>query len=198
MLSTNSTGRASDALTGIVGKGAGLIGAVVPTVLAAVFVALSFRETALGRSGADQARARGDCVRAVRIRRRLPPSTPPAPARPGAGPLYIGEYRVVGSQLLKEEEIGEAVYPFLGPGRREGDVLGAAAALERVYKEKGYQTVSVTVPAQTGRGGVVFLQVTEAKVGRLRVKGSRWFSLAEIKKKAPSLGRGGRCRISTR
>ncbi len=114
----------------------------------------------------------------------------PAAVRPGAGPLYIAEYQVVGSQLLKEGEIGEAVYPFLGPGRTEADVVGAAAALEKVYKEKGYQTVSVTVPAQTGRGGVVYLQVTEAKVGRLRVKGSRYFSLAEIKKKAPSLAEG--------
>ena len=111
-------------------------------------------------------------------------------ARPGAGPLYIAEYRVVGAQLLKEDEIGEAVYPFLGPGRTEADVTGAAAALEKVYKEKGYQTVSVSVPEQAGRGGVIFLQVTEARVGRLRVKGSRYFSLAEIKKKAPSLTEG--------
>ncbi len=118
-------------------------------------------------------------------------STSPIPvARPGAGPLYIAEYRVLGAQLLKEEEIGEAVYPFLGPGRTEADVTGAAGALEKIYKEKGFQTVSVSVPAQTGRGGVIFLQVTEAKVGRLRVKGSRYFSLAEIKKQAPSLAEG--------
>lgn len=121
-----------------------------------------------------------------------PNKTGPVPVavRPGAGPLYIAEYRVVGAQLLKEEEIGEAVYPFLGPGRTEADAIGAAAALEKVYKEKGYQTVSVSVPAQAGRGGVIFLQVTEAKVGRLRVKGSRYFSLAEIKKQAPSIAEG--------
>lgn len=117
-------------------------------------------------------------------------SPQPTSARPGAGALYIAEYRVVGAQLLKEEEIGEAVYPFLGPGRTDADVTAAAGALEKVYKEKGYQTVSVSVPQQAGRGGVIFLQVTEAKVGRLRVKGSRYFSLAEIKKKAPSLAEG--------
>lgn len=114
----------------------------------------------------------------------------PTSVRPGAGALYIAEYRVVGAQLLKEDEIGEAVYPFLGPGRTDADVTAAAGALEKVYQEKGYQTVSVTVPEQTGRGGVIILQVTEAKVGRLRVKGSRYFSLAEIKKKASSLTEG--------
>lgn len=114
----------------------------------------------------------------------------PTSVRPGAGALYIAEYRVVGAQLLKEGEIGEAVYPFLGPGRTDADVTAAAGALEKVYKEKGYQTVAVSVPEQTGRGGVIFLQVTEATVGRLRVKGSRYFSLAEIKKKTPSLMEG--------
>ena len=80
-------------------------------------------------------------------------SPQPTGARPGAGALYIAEYRVVGAQLLNEEEIGEAVYPFLGPGRTDADVTAAAGALEKVYKEKGYQTVSVSVPQQAGRGG---------------------------------------------
>jgi len=114
----------------------------------------------------------------------------PPPQTPGAGPLYIAEYRIVGSQLLKQSEIGEAVYPFLGPGRSQDDVEQARAALEKVYKEKGYQTVSVQIPLQQGKGGIIFLQVIEAKVGRLRVHGSRYFSLAEIKRKAPSLAEG--------
>jgi len=114
----------------------------------------------------------------------------PPPAIRGAGPLYIQEYQVLGTQLLKESEIGEAVYPFLGPGRSQEDVEQARAALEKVYKDKGYQTVSVQIPLQQGKGGIIFLQVTEAKVGRLRVKGSRYFSLAEIKRRAPSLAEG--------
>ena len=86
--------------------------------------------------------------------------TPTAP-RPGAGALYIAEYRVLGSHLLNEEAIGEAVYPFLGPGRTAADVEGARSALERAYHEKGLQTVSVSIPAQTGRHGILFLQDTE-------------------------------------
>ncbi len=114
----------------------------------------------------------------------------PGTVLPGAGPLYIQEYRVLGAHLLNEAEIGEAVYPFLGPGRSQADVELARAALEKVYKDKGYQTVSVQIPLQQGSGGLIFLRVTEAKVGRLRVHGSRYFSLAEIKRKAPSLAEG--------
>ena len=82
------------------------------------------------------------------------------------------------------------MYPFLGPGRTPDDVEKARAALEKVYHDKGYTTVSVQIPQQQGRGGVVFLEVAENKVGRLRVKGSRYFSLDAIKKAVPSLAEG--------
>ncbi len=59
-----------------------------------------------------------------------------------------------------------------------------------MYQEKGYQTVSVEIPAQEPRGGVVYLQVNETPVGRLRIKGSRYFSLEQIRNGAPSLAEG--------
>ena len=104
--------------------------------------------------------------------------------------LYIREYRVAGARILTQKEVGEAVYPFLGPGRTVQDVEGAREAIEKTYKEKGFQTVTVEVPEQSGRGGIVVLKVVENKVGRLRVHGSRYFSLTEIKKHAPSLAEG--------
>lgn len=104
--------------------------------------------------------------------------------------LNIREYRVAGAKQLGAAEIGEAVYPFLGPMRTEQDVESARAALETLYREKGYQTVTVEIPPQEARGGIVVLKVVENKVGRLRVKGSRFFSLSEIKRRVPSLAEG--------
>jgi hemolysin activation/secretion protein len=106
------------------------------------------------------------------------------------GSLYIREYRVRGAHRLAAIEIENVVYPFLGPGRTPADVEEARAALEQVYRDKGYQTVVVQVPSQNGAGGVIFLQVTENTVGRLRVKGSRYFSSRQIKKETPSLAEG--------
>ena len=115
-----------------------------------------------------------------------------AEAAAGAGETtYIQEYRVKGAKQLGSEEIGEVVYPYLGPGRSAEDVEGARAALEKAYQEKGYQSVSVEIPKQDVRGGVVFLQVNENTVGRLRVKGSRYFSLEQIRNGVPSLAEGG-------
>ena len=104
--------------------------------------------------------------------------------------LYIREYRVKGSHILPAIEIQKAVYPFLGPERTTDDVEQARAALEKAYKEKGYQTVAVEIPQQSGRGGFVTLQVVEGKVGHLRVKGARWFIPSDIKKAVPSLAEG--------
>ena len=117
------------------------------------------------------------------------PNTELAP-RPTPRQFFIVEYRVKGSKILTPTEIGEAVYPFLGPGRTVDDVEHARAALEKVYHDKGYQTVAVQIPEQQGRGGVVFLEVVENKVGRLRVKGSRYFSLNGIKQGVPSIAEG--------
>jgi hemolysin activation/secretion protein len=104
--------------------------------------------------------------------------------------IYIQEYRVEGSHKLTPLEVEEAVYPYLGPGRTTEDVEHARAALEKAYQDKGYQTVAVQIPPQQVRNGVVILQVIEGKVGRLRIRGSRYFSLSQIRKQAPSMAEG--------
>jgi len=104
--------------------------------------------------------------------------------------FYIREYRVDGAKRLKNLEVEEAVYPFLGPARTPNDVEQARMALEKVYHDKGFQTVSVNVPQQDPRRGVIRLEVVENKVGRLRVNGARWFLPSQIKREAPSIAEG--------
>jgi hemolysin activation/secretion protein len=104
--------------------------------------------------------------------------------------FYIREYRVDGAKRLKNLEVEEAVYPFLGPARTPDDVEQARVALEKVYHEKGFQTVSVVVPQQDPRRGIIRLEVVEGKIGRLRVNGARWFLPSQIKREAPSLAEG--------
>jgi hemolysin activation/secretion protein len=102
----------------------------------------------------------------------------------------IDDFAVQGADTLPQIEIEEAIYPFLGPNKSADDVEKARAALEKAYHDKGYQTVSVSVPQQNVQGKVVTLKVTELKVGRLRVKNSHYFDLGAIKRGAPSLKEG--------
>jgi hemolysin activation/secretion protein len=113
-------------------------------------------------------------------------------AQPKGPPPHfdIDDFAVQGVNTLPQLELEQAIYPFLGPNKTADDVEKARAALEKAYHDKGYQTVSVSVPAQNVQNKVVVLKVTELKVGRLRVKNSRYFDVNKIKTDAPSLREG--------
>ena len=100
------------------------------------------------------------------------------------------ELRVKGNNLLERTVLERTVYPFLGPNKSIESVEQARAALESAYHDKGYQTVIVDIPEQNVENGVVYLQVVEGKVSRLRVKDSRYFSLGRIKAAIPELAEG--------
>jgi hemolysin activation/secretion protein len=102
----------------------------------------------------------------------------------------ILEYQVDGNTVLDNRTIEKAVYPFLGPGRGIGDVEKARQALESAYHEAGYQTVFVDIPEQDVEGNIVRLLVTEGKVERLKITGSRYYSLGKIRDGVPALAAG--------
>jgi hemolysin activation/secretion protein len=104
--------------------------------------------------------------------------------------IDIFNYRIDGNSVLTRVDVETAVLPYLGPQRPVSDVEAARAALEKAYRDKGYETVGVEIPAQDVRGGIVHLTVTEMKVGRLRVRDARYFSPEDIKDRVPSLAEG--------
>ncbi len=104
--------------------------------------------------------------------------------------INIMEYRVEGNTLLSVIEVEEAVYPFLGPDRSPDDIEAARAALEAAYGAKGYATVTASIPQQDLNSEVITLQVAERPVGRLRVRGARYFTPSKVKEQAPSVAEG--------
>jgi hemolysin activation/secretion protein len=118
-------------------------------------------------------------------------ATPPARADTAVH-FDLNEIRVEGSTVLPQDEVEEAVYPFLGPDKTAQDVEKARAALEDLYQKRGFVTVSVSIPTQhiSTSGGVVYLQAIERPVGRLRVVGARYFLPSDIRNAAPALAPG--------
>lgn len=102
----------------------------------------------------------------------------------------ILEYQVQGNTVLPQGKIEEAVYPHMGEGKSIADVEEARVVLEKAYRDAGYPTVFVNIPEQQVDGGVVRLEVSEGDVERLRVVGSRYYSLGEIKERVPELAEG--------
>jgi hemolysin activation/secretion protein len=102
----------------------------------------------------------------------------------------VNEYVVRGNSVLQARDIEEAVYPFLGPQRSLTDIEGARDALQQRYQAKGYQSVFVELPEQQVEGGVVYLQVSETTLGRVRVVGAKHYSPLKILDDVPALQEG--------
>lgn len=125
-----------------------------------------------------------------------PPADPVAAPAPASAPAALVarfdvlEYVIDGNTTLPAARIEEVVYPFMGEQKTIQDVELARAALEKAYQSAGYLTVFVSLPEQQVKDGVVRLHVAEGKVERLKVSGSRYYSLGAIKAGAPELEEG--------
>ena len=102
----------------------------------------------------------------------------------------ILEFQVEGNTKLSNLQIETAVYPQMGDKKTIADVEKAREALEKAYHSAGYLTVLVDIPEQDVDKKTVKLHVTEGKVGHLRVKDARYFTLGRIKELAPSVQEG--------
>lgn len=102
----------------------------------------------------------------------------------------MSEFQVEGNSVLRALDIERAVYAHLGPGRTIKDVEAARASLEKAYHAAGYLTVFVDIPEQSVEGGFVRLRVTEGRVARTRITGSRYYSLGRIRATTPNLAQG--------
>ncbi|ABR89303.1 hemolysin activation/secretion protein [Janthinobacterium sp. Marseille] len=111
-------------------------------------------------------------------------------AADNAPKVDINEYIVRGNSVLDARTIELAVTPYLGPQRTMKDVENARDALLSAYNARGYQSVYVDLPEQQVTGGVVYLQVNETKVGRVRVVGAQYNSPLEVREQVPALQEG--------
>lgn len=102
----------------------------------------------------------------------------------------ILEFQVEGNTKLTTKQIEAAVYPQMGEKKTIADVDQARESLEKAYHQAGYLTVLVDIPEQDVDKKIVKLNVTEGKVGRLRVKDSHYFTLGRIKELSPSVKEG--------
>jgi hemolysin activation/secretion protein len=103
-----------------------------------------------------------------------------------SGPAFeVRGYRIEGNTILQPEKFG-MLSNYTGtvdfPRIREG--LGA---LQLLYRDLGFATVSVTVPQQKLTNGFVRLKIVEGRIAAIQIEGNRWFSSNNIRRALPSL-----------
>ncbi len=110
------------------------------------------------------------------------PASAPAPEATADAPTFdVLEFEVEGNTVLSALAVEHALLPFMGPGRRLSDVEAARTALEKAFQDGGWLTVFVDLPEQRIDDGLVRMVVTEGRVDRVRVTGSRYFSQGRIR-----------------
>lgn len=99
---------------------------------------------------------------------------------------------VVGDTALGSAVIERTVYPFLGPQKTAADAEGARKALENAYREAGFLSVNVLLPAQRvdNAGSELRLQVVQSPVDKLRITGAQYTLPSRIREALPSLAPG--------
>ncbi len=111
-------------------------------------------------------------------------------AEPAAPTFDLLVLQVSGNTVLEQQLIEKTVYPFLGYDKSIEDVESARQALETLYKTNGYPTVLVEIPEQDVVDGLVHLQVVEGTIERMKITGSRYYSLGKIREEVPALAAG--------
>ena len=102
----------------------------------------------------------------------------------------IKSYHVEGNTLLATDQINSVLAPFTGKGKDFGTVQEALEALEKAYHDQGYTTVRVLLPEQELENGIVKLNVIETRLGRVKIKGNRFFDESNIRHSLPELREG--------
>lgn len=109
---------------------------------------------------------------------------------PAAVTFDVMEFAVEGNTLLPQALVETILQPYMGPGRSFKDMDAAREALEKAYQDAGYLSVVVSLPNQRVDTGEVRLDVTEAKVEKLSVKGAEYHLPSKVRSQMPSLQPG--------
>jgi hemolysin activation/secretion protein len=103
----------------------------------------------------------------------------------------VRTFHIEGNQLIDTARIATAVQVFTGPEQNFDTLRRAVEAVEALYADAGFGAVRVQLPEQDIADGIVRLKVIEARLGRIRVEGSRHFSDENIRASVPALVEGG-------
>ncbi len=103
-------------------------------------------------------------------------SAPAAPAAP-QGPFFqVQGFEVKGNTLIPSDEILARFTPLVGKDITLQDIQAAASEVKQMYRTRGYVGAYVSIPPQTLDDGIVDIEVTEGKIGQIKMHGNQHFS----------------------
>ena len=102
----------------------------------------------------------------------------------------IKGYALTGNSKIPSEQLQKIILPYTGESKSFDTIEQAVTAIEKAYKQAGYDAVRVLIPKQEIEDDIVRLEVVEAKIGRILVEGNKNYNADNIRRSLPSLKEG--------
>jgi len=99
----------------------------------------------------------------------------------------VDRFEVHGAHVLPQGTIDRVLAPFAGANRTFADLEQAVAALKEAYLHDGFSSVAIVLPEQAVQNGVIRIDVTEARLGKVLVAGNKFFDNENIIHSLPGL-----------
>jgi len=117
------------------------------------------------------------------------PTNSPATNAPPSQPLHfwVGLYEVEGNTLLSKKVVDGILSKHTGTNITFADVGAAVKELQLEYHNRGYDTITVTVPQQKLVNGVFKIKVFQGRLADIVVTGNRHFSSNNVMRALPGL-----------
>ena len=112
----------------------------------------------------------------------------PAAGKTNAPPGFIVRaYEITGDTLLSTNTLMSIFAKRTGTNVTINDILAGASELQEEYRNRGYPTVSVSLPQQRLTNAIVKIRVFEGRISAIDVVGNRFFSSNNVMRALPSL-----------
>jgi hemolysin activation/secretion protein/AraC-like DNA-binding protein len=99
-------------------------------------------------------------------------------------------YEIIGNTLFSYEDLLPIFSKYVGPAITFDTIRKALAELQTAFRDRGFVTVSVTLPQQQLTNGLVKVRVIEGRLVEINVVNNRFFSSNNIMRSLPSLRPG--------
>lgn len=116
-------------------------------------------------------------------------NTPPAATTTNATPHIplIEAYEFTGNDLLSDDVLQNVFSKYTGTNISFDDIGNMVKELTLEYRDRGYDTVSVTIPVQTMSNAVLKVQAFEGSLAVIKITGNHYFSSNNVMRALPGL-----------
>jgi hemolysin activation/secretion protein len=130
-----------------------------------------------------QIHALADAARRARLLGEPTNSVPPTNAQT----FEVKGYELTGNTLLSTDTTALILRPYIRPKIDFVTVRQGLTELQKVYADRGYATVAVTLPQQTLTNGIVKIRVFEGKLATIKVVNNHFFSSNNVMRALPGI-----------